>query len=64
MIKIFNTREVAEKTGLSDRSVRRRVGNGLDAVVIRNVNGGRETYGVTENSLKTFKENLKTSVTK
>ncbi len=57
-IKIYSTQETAAKTGLTDRSVRRRLDTDFaPRVTIQGAN--RVTYGVTEESLKAFVKNAK-----
>jgi hypothetical protein len=56
MIKLYTTTEVAQATGLTDRSVRRRIQNGtVQAVTVRRTDSNRTIYGVTEKGLNTLK---------
>ena len=54
MKKIYSTKEVSEKTGLTDRSVRRRITAGTDFPTLVIQEGNRKTLGVTETSLKAY----------
>ena len=61
MIKVFSTVEVGKKLKMSDRSVRRRITEGigtpkLEGVQLTNPRGGRVVYGVTEKNLNKFLE--------
>lgn len=55
MVKVYNTKEVSLRTGLSDRSVRRRLcsGNSFGPTVLI-TNGKKVTYGITEDGLKNW----------
>lgn len=58
MIKVYSTQEVATATGLTDRSVRRRLDTDFaPRVEIQKAN--RTVYGVTEASLKAYKKSTK-----
>lgn len=61
MIKVYNTNEVATKTGLSDRSVRRRITNGdVFGPTVMIMNGKQVSYGVTQQGLDNYLKNNKT----
>ena len=55
MIKVYSTKEVSLKTGLSDRSVRRRIysGDSFGPTVLI-ANGKKVTYGITEDGLNNW----------
>ncbi len=53
MITLMTTNEVAQKTGLTDRAVRRRIENGqLRAATVQE--GLKRTYGVSEQALNSY----------
>ena len=56
MIKVFTTNEVSTRTNLTPQSVRRRLDTDF-APRVEIKTAGRTTYGVTENSLKTYLKN-------
>lgn len=59
MIKVLTTTEISNKTGLTDRSVRRRLGNELVRVEI--TQGNRTLLGSTQESVKAFVKSQKTN---
>lgn len=58
MLKIYNTTETSEKTGIPERTLRRHISNGTNGFPKLEITlNGRKTYGATLETIKSVKKN-------